>query len=193
MRELIFATNNSHKASEIEQLMAGRFRVITLKEAGLEGDIPETEPALEGNALLKARHIHALTGRDCFADDTGLEVAALGGRPGVMSARYAGPACEAEANMNLLLRELTDATDRGARFRTVIALILDGKEHLFEGIAEGSIISEKRGEEGFGYDPIFIPIGCDMTFAEMSKQEKNLLSHRGKAIRQLILFLGSIG
>jgi XTP/dITP diphosphohydrolase len=168
---------------------------------GITEDIPEDSPTLEGNALGKARYIHERTGLDCFADDTGLEVAALGGAPGVHSARYAADAGEAgavagghnfDANNRLLLRNLAGAEDRSARFRTVIALILDGQEYLFEGTVEGRIIEEYRGTEGFGYDPIFIPEGSTQTFAEMPAAEKNAISHRARAVEKLAEFLSKI-
>jgi len=186
--QLIFATNNVHKAAEIG-LMVSDFDVVTMRDAGIIEDIPETADTLEGNALIKARHIYQMTGADCFADDTGLEVNALAGRPGVLSARYAGPENDAEKNMAKLLSEMHGQTNRSARFRTVIALILGGKEYLFEGIAEGTILIEKSGEGGFGYDPIFYSTEAGKSFASMLPAEKNVISHRGKAVASLILFL----
>lgn len=187
--ELVFATNNAHKLSEVNAVLGDGYRLVTPRDCGVEEEIPETQATLEGNALQKARYLHARTGRDCFADDTGLEVAALGGAPGVHSARYATDGHDFAANNRLLLKNLEGQTDRRARFRTVVALILDGEEHLFEGIVEGRIIEAERGVEGFGYDPLFIPDGRDKTFAEMSAEEKNAVSHRGRAIRKLAAHL----
>jgi XTP/dITP diphosphohydrolase len=188
-RKLLFATNNSHKLEEIRNVEGLNFEILSLKDAGFEGEIPEDFETLRENALQKARFIHDKTGMDCFADDTGLEVDALGGRPGVRSARYAGPQCNAEDNMNKLLTELYGKIRRTARFRTVIALILNGEENIFEGVAEGEILSRKRGNDGFGYDPVFLPMCYMQTFAEMSLAMKNTISHRAKATQKLIEFL----
>jgi len=190
--EILFATNNAHKLSEVQAVLGAGFRLATPRDCGIEEEIPETQPTIEGNALEKARYLHARTGRDCFADDTGLEVAALGGAPGVHSARYATDGHDFAANNRLLLKNLEGKTDRRARFRTVIALILNGEEHLFEGIVEGRIVEAERGVEGFGYDPLFLPDGCDKTFAEMDAAEKNAHSHRGRAVRKLAAYLQSI-
>ncbi len=186
---LIFATNNRHKLDEVRQILGGGYRLETPREHGIDEDIPETQPTIEGNALQKARYVHERTGRDCFADDTGLEVEALGGAPGVYSARYAGPECSFEDNMNKLLEALEGEENRRARFRTVIALIMGGKEYLFEGTVEGIITHTKHGGEGFGYDPIFRPDGHSETFAEMPATAKNAISHRGRATEKLAGFL----
>ncbi len=190
--KILFATNNAHKLSEVSEVLGNGFRLLTPRDCDVTEEIPETQPTLEGNALQKARYLHERTGLDCFADDTGLEVAALGGAPGVRSARYATDGHDFAANNRLLLKNLEGATDRRARFRTVIALILNGEEHLFEGIVEGRIIDAERGAEGFGYDPLFIPDGGNKTFAEMSAEEKNAVSHRGRAVRRLAAYLHSI-
>ena len=190
--KILFATNNAHKLSEVSEVLGDGVRLLTPRDCGVTEEIPETQPTLEGNALQKARYLHERTGLDCFADDTGLEVAALGGAPGVRSARYATDGHDFAANNRLLLKNLEGTTDRRARFRTVIALILNGEEHLFEGIVEGRIIDADRGAEGFGYDPLFIPDGGDKTFAEMSAEEKNAVSHRGRAVRRLAAYLHSI-
>lgn len=189
--EIIFATNNAHKLGEVQAVLGGGFRLLTPRECGITEDIPETQPTLEGNALQKARYLHDRTGRDCFADDTGLEVATLGGAPGVHSARYATDGHDFAANKRLLLKNMEGIADRRARFRTVIALILDDKEYLFEGTVEGNIAETESGAEGFGYDPLFIPDGHDRSFAEMSAEEKNGISHRGRAVRKLAEFLQS--
>lgn len=190
--EIVFATNNAHKLSEVSAVLGDGFRLVTPRDCGIAEEIPETQPTIEGNALQKARYLHERTGRDCFADDTGLEVAALGGAPGVHSARYATDGHDFAANNRLLLKNLEGAADRRARFRTVVALIIDGEEHLFEGIVEGRIVETERGAEGFGYDPLFQPDGCDKTFAEMDAAEKNAHSHRGRAVRKLAAYLHSI-
>lgn len=190
--EIIFATNNAHKLSEVQAVLGDGFRLLTPRECGITEDIPETQATLEGNALQKARYLYEHTGRDCFADDTGLEVAALGGAPGVHSARYATDGHDFAANNRLLLKNMEGAADRRARFRTVVALILDNKEYLFEGIVEGRIAEAESGAEGFGYDPLFVPDGFERTFAEMSAEEKNAVSHRGRAVRKLAEFLHSI-
>ena len=181
MKTLVFATNNAHKAREVEQILGPGFEIKTLKDIGCLEEIEETEPTLEGNALLKARYVQENYGYDCFSEDTGLEVEALGGAPGVHTARYAGEAKSPEANIALLLENLDGADSRRARFRTVIALLLDGQETLLEGICEGRIANEKHGDQGFGYDPVFIPEGFEQTFAELGDEVKNRISHRGIA------------
>jgi len=193
---IVFATNNAHKLSEIRQILGQRIEVLSLADIGCRADIPETADTLEGNALQKAQYVWEHYHLSCFADDTGLEVDALGGAPGVHSARYAGGAGhDSEANMAKLLQELGNNNNRKARFRTVIALLLtDGgqtEQHLFEGIVEGQITRERRGEAGFGYDPIFQPEGYDQTFAQLGEAVKNKISHRAKAVEQLSLFLTS--
>lgn len=188
-RRIVFATNNAHKIAEASAVLGDRFELVTLHECGITEDIPETEPTLEGNASQKAHYIYERTGLDCFADDTGLEVAALGGAPGVRSARYATDGHDFDANNRLLLHNMEGATDRSARFRTVISLILGGREHLFEGVVEGRIAESAAGVGGFGYDPLFIPEGSDCSFAEMPAEEKNAVSHRGRAVRKLAAFL----
>ncbi|MDE6499338.1 MAG: RdgB/HAM1 family non-canonical purine NTP pyrophosphatase [Rikenella sp.] len=195
--QIVFATGNRNKLKEIQALIGPRFELSTPADHGITEDIPEDQPTLEGNALQKARYIYEKTGLDCFADDTGLEVEALGGEPGVFSARYAavngaGEGHSSEANMALLLERLDGVRNRRARFRTAIALILDGKEYLFEGIVDGEITVERSGTDGFGYDPIFRPDGYDQTFAEMPLSLKNSISHRGRATAKLIDFLSSL-
>lgn len=189
MRKLIFATNNAHKLGEVQALLGDAFTLVTLRESGITEDIPETADTLEGNALQKARYVYEKTGLDCFADDTGLEVDALGGAPGVHSARYATDGHDFAANNRLLLKNLEGITDRTARFRTVIALILDGVEYTFEGRVEGTIATAESGREGFGYDPLFVPSGEIITFAQMSAEAKNTISHRGRAVAKLVNFL----
>lgn len=189
MDKLVFATNNKHKLAEIKEMLSDRFEIISLDELGCTDDIPETEPTLEGNALLKAKYIVDRYGVNCFADDTGLEVEALNGAPGVYSARYAGVDQDAEKNMAKLLKEMKGIENRKARFRTSIALILGGKEFYFDGQVQGNISTEKTGEKGFGYDPIFIPDGYKKSFAQLSSEEKNKISHRGKAVQKLSEFL----
>lgn len=189
MQTLIFATNNKHKLQEVSALLENVFDVKGLDFIGCEEDIPETADTLEGNALQKARFVAQKYGVNCFADDTGLEVEALNNRPGVYSARYAGPQRDANDNMELLLSELEGQSNRRARFRTVIALILDGNEHLFEGVVEGEIMYTKTGKEGFGYDPIFKARGFEISFAEMTLEQKNRVSHRARATQKLIEFL----
>lgn len=187
--KLIFATNNAHKLREVSQVVGDKFTLLTPRECGIDEDIPEEQPTLEGNALQKARYIYARTGMDCFADDTGLEVDALGGEPGVRSARYATDGHDDEANKRLLLERMQGVEARGAQFRTAIALIIGGKEYLFEGIVRGSITLEEQGDGGFGYDPLFVAEGCEQSFAEISAEEKNEISHRGRAVRKLAEFL----
>lgn len=189
MTEIIFATNNAHKLAEVQAVLGDGFRLLTPRECGITEDIPETQPTLEGNASQKAHYLHDRTGRNCFADDTGLEVMALGGAPGVRSARYATDGHDFDANNRLLLKNMEGIADRRARFRTVISLIIDGEEHLFEGIVNGRIAESASGCEGFGYDPLFIPDGSDKRFAEMTADEKNAVSHRGRAVRKLVDFL----
>lgn len=189
MTELIFATNNEHKVAEVQAAVGDRLRIITLKQAGIDIDIPEPHDTLEDNAREKSRTIFKLTGKNCFSEDTGLEVRALNGEPGVKSARYAGEDKASEKNTEKLLKNLDNQRDREARFRTVISLILDEEEFLFEGICEGTIAKKPKGTQGFGYDPVFIPYGSDKTFAEMTMQEKGIFSHRKKASDKLVLFL----
>lgn len=189
MKTLVFATNNLHKLEEVRDILGGSFRIASLKEIGCTDDIPETADTLEGNSLQKARYVKEKFGYDCFADDTGLEVEALGGAPGVFSARYAGPGHGSEANMQKLLKELEGKANRQAQFRTVVALILEGREYTFEGIVRGTILTERRGTAGFGYDPVFVPEGYAETFAEMGSEEKNRISHRARAVQKLADFL----
>lgn len=189
MKTLVFATNNAHKLEEVRAILGNDFQIASLKEIGCHDDIPETADTLEGNAMQKAQYIKDKFGMDCFADDTGLEVEALNNAPGVFSARYAGPDHDSEANMKKLLHEMEGKENRKARFRTVIALLLDGKEYTFEGIVKGNIIEEKRGDSGFGYDPIFVPEGYDLTFAELGNDIKNKISHRAEAVKKLSAFL----
>ena len=190
--ELVFATNNAHKLEEVRQILGDRFKVLSLNDIGCHEDIPETADTFQGNALQKARYVKEHYGYDCFADDTGLEVKARDGAPGVHSARYAGDH-DSEANMTKLLHELEKKSDRSAQFRTVIALILNGQEVLFEGIVTGQIATERHyGDGGFGYDPIFVPDGYTETFSQMSSQGKNLISHRGRAVRKLADYLKTL-
>ncbi len=189
MKKLVFATHNANKAKEIAAILPDDYEVLTLDDIDFLDDIPETADTLQGNALIKARTIFEKTGLNCFADDTGLEVYALGNAPGVHSARYAGEQRSDDENISKLLRELDNKSDRKARFRTVIALLLDGKEFLFEGIVEGEIRREAIGKNGFGYDPIFEPENAGKTFAEMSLDEKNKMSHRARAFKKLTEFL----
>lgn len=190
IKKLVFATNNAHKLDEIRAILGDKIEVLSLKDINCDADIPETADTLEGNAALKAEYIYKNYGLDCFADDTGLEVEALGGAPGVYSARYAGgDGHDSEANMRKLLQELDGKQNRKAQFRTAICLIEKGKEHLFEGIVKGSIIEQKRGASGFGYDPVFMPEGYEETFAEMGNAEKNKISHRARAVEKLCEYL----
>jgi XTP/dITP diphosphohydrolase len=188
-RKLVFATTNAHKLEEMTAILGDRVELLSLRDIHCEADIPETANTLEGNARMKAEYIRNHFGLDCFADDTGLEVEALGGEPGVYSARYAGEGHDSEANMRKLLGKLQGVDNRRARFRTAICLLIDGEEHLFEGIVEGEIIRERRGGEGFGYDPIFIPEGYSETFAEMGNEVKNTISHRARAAEKLCQWL----
>lgn len=191
--KIAFATNNAHKLAEVQAVLGPAFTLVTPRECGVTEEIPEEQPTLEGNASQKSHYLHARTGLDCFADDTGLEVNALGGDPGVHSARYATEGHDFAANNRLLLKNLTGVTDRRARFRTVISLIMRGKEHLFEGVVEGRIIDHEQGAKGFGYDPLFVPDGYDRTFAQMTTEEKNAVSHRARAVRKLAAFLQQTG
>lgn len=188
--KIVFATNNSHKLSEVSAILGAEVQILSLADIGCHEDIPETADTLEGNALQKARFVHERYGMGVFADDTGLEVAALGGRPGVHTARYAFPdRNDTEANTDKILGELEGVADRSARFRTVIALILGGREYLFEGVVEGEIATARRGTEGFGYDPVFVPEETGKTFAELGVEVKNQFSHRSRAVRKLVEFL----
>ena len=188
-RKLVFVTNNAHKLEEISSILDGKMELLSLKDIQCTADIPETADTLEGNAIQKAEYIHRHYGLDCFADDTGLEVEALDGAPGLYSARYAGEGHDSEANMQKLLHNLEGKDNRKARFRTAICLIMDDEQHLFEGICRGEIIKEKRGGAGFGYDPIFVPEGYTETFAELGNDIKNTISHRAKAVQMLCEFL----
>jgi len=188
-KKLVVATNNAHKLEEIAAILGDEMELLSLKDIQCHADIPETADTLEGNARQKARYIYDNYGMDCFADDTGLEVEALNGAPGVFSARYAGDGHNSEANMRKLLKELEGIDNRKAQFRTAICLIQNGEEYLFEGIVKGEIIGEKRGGAGFGYDPIFVPEGHDLTFAELGNDIKNTISHRARAVEKLCLFL----
>ena len=187
--KLVFATNNKHKLEEVRAILGNRIEVLSLNDINCHDDIPETADTLEGNALIKARYIYDKFGVDCFADDTGLEVEALDGEPGVYSARYAGEDCNPEANMYKLLQNLTGKNNRNAQFRTVIALIIQGEEKLFNGIVKGTISNEKMGNAGFGYDPIFIPEGFSESFAQMTSDMKNSISHRYRATEELSKYL----
>ncbi len=189
MNSLCFATNNAHKLEEVRAALGETFRIVTLADIGCTVDLPETQSTIEGNALQKARYVTDHFQISCFADDTGLEVDALQGAPGVYSARYAGPQRNANDNIDLLLRNLETTRNRSARFKTVIALLIDGKEYLFEGLLEGTILRARQGHGGFGYDPVFQPIGQTMTLAELSMDQKNQISHRGLAVRKLVNFL----
>lgn len=189
---LVFATNNAHKLSEVSAVLGSEYEIVTLREVGITEDIPETGDTLDENASLKARYVYERTGINCFADDTGLEVEALGGAPGVRSARYATDGHDFKANNRKLLAEMADKENRNARFRTVISLIIEGKEYQVEGIVEGTIATEESGAEGFGYDPLFVPKGHNKSFAEMTASQKNLISHRGRAVKKLVALLHNI-
>ncbi|MDR0422140.1 MAG: non-canonical purine NTP diphosphatase [Proteiniphilum sp.] len=191
MKEIVFATNNRHKLDEIGKITAGRLRILSLADIGCHEEISETGSTLEENALIKARFVREKYGCHCFADDTGLEVEALDGAPGVYSSRYAGAGCNSADNTDKLLKALQKTENRTARFRTVIALLVNGEEHLFDGVIRGKIISEKRGTGGFGYDPVFIPDGHAQTFAELGDETKNSISHRALAIHKLVKYLYS--
>lgn len=190
--QLVFATNNLNKLKEVQSLIPQHINLLSLKDIGCFEDIPETQDTIEGNAIQKAEYIKSKYGYDCFADDTGLEVEVLHGAPGVYSARYAGKQCNPEDNMNKLLKALENNSNRTAQFKTVIALHLNNKLELFTGICKGEITETKHGNSGFGYDPIFKPLGYNQTFAEMDLTLKNSISHRGKAVNQLVSFLNSI-
>ncbi|MBO7243353.1 MAG: RdgB/HAM1 family non-canonical purine NTP pyrophosphatase [Alistipes sp.] len=190
--KIVFATNNAHKLSEVKAVLGDGYELVTLKEVGITEDIPETGDTLDENASLKARYVYERTGLDCFADDTGLEVEALGGAPGVRSARYATDGHDFAANNRKLLKELDGVTNREARFRTVISLIASGEEIQVEGVVNGVIALSESGSEGFGYDPLFIPEGKEVTFAEMSADEKNSISHRGRAVAELVKVLHKV-
>lgn len=189
VQELIIATQNKHKIGEIQPLLPPNIKLVTLKDLGFQGDIPETGATLADNALQKARFIFEKFGKNCFADDTGLEIFSLQGRPGVYSARYAGEGCSFQDNVNKVLREMQGETQRQARFCTVIALVFDGVEYLFEGEVAGEILMAESGNEGFGYDPIFKPVDSELSFAEMPLDEKNKISHRGRALEKMLEFL----
>ncbi|CAA6814532.1 MAG: Nucleoside 5-triphosphatase RdgB (dHAPTP, dITP, XTP-specific) (EC [uncultured Aureispira sp.] len=189
MSKLVFATANKNKVSEIQKIMGTQYDFLSLEDIGCTEDIPETQPTIIGNALQKARYVYKNYGINCFSEDTGLLVEALDGAPGVYSARYAGPARDANDNMDKLLKELEHKENRTAQFKTVIALILDGKEYTFEGVVEGEILKKRQGTAGFGYDPIFKPKESKQTFAQMSSQEKGIISHRGRATQKLRNFL----
>lgn len=187
--QLVFASNNTNKIKEIQQLVPSNIQILSLQDIGCNEDIPETAATIEGNAKLKADYVTQHYGYNCFADDSGLEVASLQGDPGVFSARYAGPQRNDNDNMDLVLKNLKDKSNRKANFKTVIALNLNGEQHLFTGIVDGTILSEKKGSNGFGYDPIFVADGYTKTFAELTMQEKATISHRAKAVQQLIHYL----
>jgi XTP/dITP diphosphohydrolase len=189
MNTLIFATNNEHKVTEVKAILDENFKILSLKEAGIDIDIPEPFNSLEENACEKARVINRLTKKNCFAEDTGLEVEALNGEPGVKSARYAGEERSFEKNIDKLLNKLKNKKSSKAHFRTIVCLIENGKEIIFEGTCKGTIIAQRRGDCGFGYDPVFVPDGSAKTFAEMSLEEKNIFSHRKKAIEKLTDYL----
>ena len=187
--KLVFATNNQHKLKELQQILGNEIQLLSLKDIGCEEEIPENQETLEGNAAEKSFFIFNKYGQNCFADDTGLEIEALNGEPGVYSARYAGEEKNALANMEKVLQNMKEIKKRKARFRTVISLVIDGKEKQFEGIVDGEILEAKRGEEGFGYDPIFQPEGFQQSFAEMDSEQKNEISHRGRAVQKLVSYL----
>tara|TARA_Y100000991_G_scaffold192760_1_gene160456 strand:- start:2239 stop:2820 length:582 start_codon:yes stop_codon:yes gene_type:complete len=191
VNKIVFATGNPNKLKEVNSATVG-FEIIGLKDVKITEEIPETGFTLKENALQKAKYVYDKTGLDCFSDDTGLEIEALNNRPGVYSAMYAGPSCNAENNMRKVLKELEESTNRNAQFKTVIGLILNGKEHFFEGLVSGVILKEKKGRGGFGYDPIFRPSGYKKSFAEMSITQKNEISHRGLAVKKLIAFLARV-
>lgn len=190
--DLVFATNNQHKLKELQAILGEEFHLLSLKDIGCDEEIPEEQPTLEGNASQKSFYIFDKYGYDCFADDTGLEIEALNGEPGVFSARYAGEEKSAEANMGKVLEKMAKINQRKARFRTVISLIIRGEEKRFEGIVNGEILKEKRGNSGFGYDPIFQPEGLNLSFAEMGLADKNKISHRGRAVEKLVNYLKEI-
>jgi len=189
MMKICFATNNANKVKEVQQMLGSEFEILSLKEIGCKEELPEEQDTLEGNSEQKARYVYDNYGINCFADDTGLEVDALAGAPGVYSARYAGPQRSSQDNMHKLLASLEDKDNRQAQFRTVVSLMLAGELHQFEGVVRGRILLQEQGKGGFGYDPLFSPEGHEQTFAEMDMQEKNQISHRGRAIRKLVAFL----
>jgi XTP/dITP diphosphohydrolase len=189
--QLVFASNNKNKIKEIQQLVPEHIKILSLEDIDCDVDIPETADTIEGNAILKANYVTEHYGYPCFADDSGLEVHALNGEPGVYSARYAGPHRNDDDNITMVLDKLSNEANRGANFKTVIALHINGEEHLFTGIINGTIITEKRGTNGFGYDPVFVADGYTKTFAELTIEEKSAISHRGKAVKQLVSFLNS--
>ena len=191
VKKIVFATGNPNKLKEIKSAI-NSFEIVGLKDLGITDDIPETGDTLKKNALQKAKYVYDKTGLDCFSDDTGLEIEAINNRPGVYSAMYAGPDCNAENNMRKVLEELGETPNRNARFKTVIALILEGKEYFFEGVVKGEILKEKTGKDGFGYDPIFRPLGYKESFAEMSIAQKNEISHRGLAVKKLVEFFSAV-
>jgi len=190
--KLVFASNNKNKIAEIQQQVGSQFQIVSLEDIGCFVDIPETAETIEGNAILKANYVTENFGLPCFADDTGLEIEALNNEPGVYSARYAGEQKNAEDNMNLVLQKLDNQTNRNAQFKTIIALNINNQQHLFEGIVKGEITTEKSGNQGFGYDPIFQPEGFSTTFAEMTMEQKSVMSHRGIAVQKLIKFLSDL-
>ena len=190
--ELVFATNNMHKLAELQAILGDKIKLLSLNDIGCDEDIPEDQETLEGNASQKAFYVYNKFGYNCFADDTGLEIDALNGEPGVYSARYAGDEKSAEANIAKVLAQLLKIKNRKARFRTVISLVIDGSEKQFEGVVEGEILTEKRGTSGFGYDPVFQPSGFVQTFAEMNLTDKNKISHRGRAVEKLIHYLKTL-
>ncbi|GAB3527775.1 non-canonical purine NTP diphosphatase [Pontibacter brevis] len=192
MKQLCFATNNKHKLAEVSQMLEGKYKLLSLQDIGCHEELPEEQDTLEGNSRQKAEYVWQNYKVSCFADDTGLEVEALNGAPGVYSARYAGLQRSDSDNIQLLLQNLEPHGNRKARFRTSVTLILDGQEHQFEGTVEGTISKEWKGDKGFGYDPVFVPDGYDRTFAEMSAAEKNAISHRGRAVQQLVAFLKAL-
>ena len=191
MENIIFATNNLNKVSEVKSIIGDKFGILSLSEAGIDIDIPEPFDTIEENAIEKARVINELTRENCFSEDTGLEVEALNGEPGVKSARYSGNEKDPEANIDKVLDKLKAHENRRAQFKTVICLIINGKQNIFDGICKGAIIAERRGQSGFGYDPVFVPDGSDKTFGEMNMEEKNFFSHRKKAVEKLTRFLNS--
>jgi XTP/dITP diphosphohydrolase len=190
--ELVFATNNSHKLRELQQILGDHFKLLNLTDIGCFEDIPEERPTIEENSMDKAVYVFEKFGKNCFADDTGLEIEALDGRPGVYSARYAGDEKDMNKNIDKVLYELKDQSNRNARFKTVISLILDGEKYQFEGLVYGKIIDKKNGNGGFGYDPVFVPDGYDITFAQMVADEKNKISHREIAVQKLVDFLNKL-
>jgi len=190
--KIVFATQNENKVKEINEILGNQFKVLNLKDINCYDDIPETQPTIEGNASQKSFYVYEKYNVDCFADDTGLEIEFLNGAPGVYSARYSGESHNFEANLQKVLAEMKNAENRKARFKTVISLLINGQETQFEGIVNGTIITEKRGTNGFGYDPIFVPDGYNQTFAELVADEKNKISHRGLAVQKLVKYLKSL-